>query len=190
MKSVIIVITVVGIINIFAGTCMGEGLQNGFGGIEWSASLEQVKDCEMVGVQDGIQYYLRPNQPHTLLGESVPHVLYGFYLDAFFAVFIRIENDEVYARTRGRLMDLLGTPDASLDKEGVISTFRWTDADVRIELFNDRSKQGFRLEFYYLPIANKALRQQKKLVPPRWPKIKLFPAEKGDEPEAIGILKF
>jgi hypothetical protein len=173
-----------------AGQCVASELQTGFGGIDWSTSREQIKDCEPLEAREGIQYCLRRNQPHTLMGDPVPHVLYGFFQDAFFAVFIRIENDEVYARTKERLMDLLGTPDTSLDKEGVVSTFRWTDADVRIELFNDRSRQGFSLVYYYLPLANKAFRKHKALIPSKWPKIKLFPAEKGDDPEAIGILQF
>jgi hypothetical protein len=69
------------------------GIQNGFGGISWATSLRRVADCETVGVKGDIRYCARPNQPHTLMGKPIARVTYGFYKEAFFAVFIR--SDEV-----------------------------------------------------------------------------------------------
>jgi hypothetical protein len=166
---------------------MAEDLQTGFGGIHWSTSLEQIGNCENIDRQGDIQYCIRSDQPHTLLGEPVPQVLYGFYQNAFFAVFIRIENDDAYAQTKRRMLDLLGTPETSLDKEGVVSMLRWTAGQTQIELSNDRSKQGFRLVCKYLPIAKKALSRHKTLAPSKWPAIKW---KHSDETEPIGILQF
>ncbi len=176
-----------GILSIITGICIAEDLRTGFGGIHWSTSLEQVGNCENIDRKGDIQYCIRSDQPHTLSGEPIPHVLYGFYQNAFFAVFIQIENDEAYAQTKNRLMNLLGTPETSLDKEGVVSTLRWKEGQVQIELFNDRSNQGFRLVYKYLPIAKKALSRQKTLIPSKWPVIKW---KKNDETEPIGILQF
>jgi hypothetical protein len=87
-------------------------------------------------------------------------------------------------------MQRLDTPETSLDKDGVISMLRWTQDQVYIELFNDRSQQGFRLAYYYLPIANKAFRKHKMPFPSKRSKIKLFPVKRGTESEAIRILQF
>jgi hypothetical protein len=133
---------------------------------------------------------MRSNQAHTLLGEFIPEVLYGFYREAFFSVFIRIEDDEAYVATKSRLVDRLGTPASSLDKDGMVSILRWKRDTVRVELHNDRSKEGFRLMYCYQPLADKAARKQKVLTPSKWSKIQLFPSPKGDEADNIGILKF
>lgn len=189
-KTVQFFLLVFGIILVLVQTAAGADIQTGFGGIDWATALGQVQDCEEVESREGIRYCLRRDRAHTLLGEPIPTALYGFYNDAFFAVFIKIENDDAYAITKTRLMDRLGTPETSLDKGGVTSTLRWTEGKVRVVLSNDRSKEGFRLVYYYLPVADKALRKHKVLFPSKWSTIKLFPVIKGDESEDIGILQF
>lgn len=189
-KTVQFFLLVFGIILVLVQTAAGADIQTGFGGIDWATALGQVQDCEEVESREGIRYCLRRDRVHTLLGEPIPTALYGFYNDAFFAVFIKIENDDAYAITKTRLMKRLGTPETSLDKEGVTSTLRWTEGKVRVVLSNDRSKEGFRLVYYYLPVADKVLRKHKVLFPSKWSTIKLFPAIKGDESEDIGILQF
>ncbi len=190
MKSSLLFPVIIGILSIMAGACLAEDFQSGFGGINWSTSLEQVENCQKIDDQGDIQYFIRTNQLHTLFGEPVPHVIYGFYQNAFFAVFVRIENDEAYFQTKTRLMDQLGMPQISFDKEGTVSTLRWTDGQVQIELFNDRSEQGFKLAYHYLPIVKKVFVKHKALSPPKRRGINLFPTKKGDTPEAVRILEF
>ncbi len=189
-KSVRFFLAVLGIVFVLADVGAGADIQTGFGGIDWAMSPSQVNDCKSVGEREGIQYCVRGDQVHTLLGEGVPAVLYGFYQDAFFAVFIGIENDEAYAQTKRTLVERLGIPETALDKEGVVSTLRWTDGQVQIELFNDRSERGFNLVYYYLPIAKKVFRKYKSLSPPNRLGVTLFPTKKGDKPEAVRILEF
>ena len=194
MKKIVMAICLLSITLIFipivAGSSMADDFQTGFGGIGWATALDQVRDCEDVESREGIQYCLRREQAHILLGEPVPAVLYGFYNDAFFAVFVKIEDDDAYGITKTRLMDRLGTPETSLDKEGVTSTLRWTEGKVRVVLSNDRSKEGFRLAYYYVPVADKALRKHKVLFPSKWSRVKLFASPTDDETETVRILQF
>lgn len=176
--------------SIAAGSGIADDLQTGFGGIDWTTAIDQVLDCEEVESREDIRYCLRRDQAHALLGKPAPSVLYGFYKEAFFAVFIKIEDDDVYAETKTRLMERLGTPETSMDKEGVISTLQWIEGSIRIKLTNDRSKEGFRLGYYYLPIAEKALRKHKTLFPSQWSRVKLFATPTGDAAETIRILQF
>jgi hypothetical protein len=177
-------------LSIMTGVCAAEDLQTGFGGVTWETALDQVADCEKTKDQAGLQYCIRRHHAHTLMGELAPDVLYGFYQNSFFAVFIGIENDEAYVLTKNRLIDRLGTPQTSFDKEGVASTFRWKEGHVRVELYNDRSKEGFRLVYIYLPIADKALRKHKTLNPSKQPTIKFFPQKWDEDSDSIGILEF
>ena len=175
---------------IMVGSGIADDFQTGFGGIDWTTAIDQVRDCEEVESREGIRYCLRREQAHVLLGEQVPAVLYGFYQDAFFAVFIKIEDDDAYGITKTRLMDRLGTPETSLDKEGVTSTLRWTEGKVRVVLSNDRSKEGFRLAYYHAPVADKALRKHKALFPSKWSRVKVFAIPTDDETETVRILQF
>ncbi len=185
-----ILLSAFGIVSILVEASLGADIQTGFGGIDWATSLSQVKGCEKVEERESLQYCVRSDRSHTLLGDLVPAVLYGFYQDAFFTVIIRIEDDETYSQTKGRLVERLGVPETALDREGVVSTYRWTDGSVQIELFNDTSEQGFKLAYYYLPIAKKVLRKHKSFSPPKRFGVKLFPTNKEDIPEAVRILEF
>jgi len=64
------------------GICLAGDLQAGFGGIDWSTTLDQVKDCEQIEDRGDLYYCVRRNQAHTLLGEFVPEVFYGFYRES------------------------------------------------------------------------------------------------------------
>ena len=190
MKAIRLLSTTLVFFPIMVGSGIAGDLQTGFGGIDWKTPLDQIRDCEEVESREGIQYCLRREQAHTLLGEPVPAVLYGFYNNAFFAVFVKIEEDDAYAETKTRLNDRLGIPETSLDKEGVTYTLWWTEGKVRIKLTNDRSKEGFRLVYYYQPIAEKALRKHKALFPSKWSTVKLFALPKADVTETVRILQF
>jgi hypothetical protein len=176
--------------SIIAANGRADDLQTGFGGIKWATALDQTQNFTEVENREDVRYYLRRDQAHSLLGEPTPSVLYGFYKDAFFAVFIKIEDDDAYAETKTRLIDRLGTPETSLDKEGVVSTLQWTEGSIRIKLTNDRSREGFRLRYYYLPIAEKALRKHKTLFPSKWPGVKLFASPTDGAEETVRILQY
>jgi len=185
-KLLIAILLVCGSIQI----CAAADLQWGFGGIPWSAALDQVTNCEKVESQGVIEFCKRRDLIHTLKGEIGPRVLYGFYKDAFFAVFIQIDEDEAYDQTKSRLMDLLPTPAKSFDKDGDVSVLRWTQGHIRIELSKDPSSQGFTLAYYYIPLADKALRKQRAKLPSKWPKVKVFSKDMDKDLDRVGILEF
>ena len=190
MKGMFLAVVSFGIVAIMGEAGQAMELEKGFGRTAWATPLAAVGDCEKVEERGDILYCVRRDQTHTLLGESIPAVLYGFYKEAFFSVFIRVENEEGYREIKNRLKDLLGPPESSLDKDGMVSVLRWTRDKVRVELHNDRSIQGFQLAYYYAPIADKAAQKLKAVKPGRWPKTKLIYGEQSEDQEPIRILKF
>lgn len=190
MKATLCTVVSIGIITIMTGAVQAGDLENGFGNIAWATPLEAVENCQKVEDREDIHYCLPRNQVHTLFGESIPEVLYGFYQEAFYSVFIRIEDDKAYMETKGRLIARLGTPETSLNKDGIVSTLRWTDGKARVQLYNDHSKEGFQLVFYYIPIAEKAFSKKKIPFPYRWKKINLVHGPSEEATEVIQILQF
>ena len=160
-----------------------------FGGIPWATSLERVADCETIDSRGDLHYCVRPGQPHLLMGKPIARVTYGFYKKAFFAVFIRIDDDEAYYQIKQRLIDQLGRAESEIDKDGGISTLRWTTGQVQIELINPSSETGLRLAYYYLPLADKARAERAELFPPRRSKAKLFPGSREDDSDSVRILE-
>jgi hypothetical protein len=189
-KSVLFILLVFGMFFILVEAGVAADIQTGFGGIDWGISLNQVSGCEKIEERENIQYCIRSDQSHTLLGEIIPAVLYGFYQETFFAVIIGIEDDEAYIQTKNRLVERLGVPETAFDREGIVSTHKWTDRSVQIELFNDKSEQGFKLAYYYLPIAKKVPRKHKSFSPTKRSGLTFFPTKKGNIPEAVRILEF
>jgi len=190
MKTIYLILASFGIITMMTGAVSAGEINRGFGGIDWVTPLEAVKDCEKVVERGDILYCMRRDQVHTLLGESIPDVLYGFYRESFFSVVIRVEDEEAYRITKKQLLDRLGSPESSLDKEGMVAVLRWTRDKVRVELHNDRSVQGFQVAYYYVPVADKAERTHKAVKPGRWPQTKQFNVEQNEDQEPIRILKF
>jgi len=190
VKTVIILLVATLLSVSTGGICCADDIQKGFGGLQWADPLDQVDACEGIDNRGAIQYCTRKDRIHTLMGEIGPNVIYGFYQGAFFAVFIQIEDDDIYDQTKSRLMNLLGAPGKSLNKEGDLAAFRWTQGRIRIELSNDQSNQGFRLAYYYIPLAEKVFRMSKSLYPSKWPKLERYPKETQDELDQVGILQF
>jgi hypothetical protein len=190
MKVMFLAVVSCGIVTMMSGGGPAMQLETGFGRLPWAISLESVGDCEKVEDRGVIHYCVRRDQAHTLLGDFVPEVLYGFYEDAFFSVFIRVEDEAAYQEIKAWLKDHLGSPETSLDKDGMVSVLRWSRDKVRVELHNDRSIQGFQVVYYYVPIADKAARKQHTVKPARWPKPKLFGAGGKENQEPIRILNF
>ena len=190
MKAIFFIIAGIVIFTLMTGVVWAENINSGFGGIDWATPREAVLDCEKVEERGDIRYCMRRDQAHTLLGESIPEVLYGFYKESFFSVFIRVEDEEAYRVTKKQLLDRLGSPESSLDKEGMVAVLRWTRDKVRVELHNDRSVQGFQVAYYYMPVADKAARTHKNVKPSRWPQTKQFNVEQNEDQEPIRILQF
>jgi len=190
MKMITILLSAILVVCGHLQICKAADLQWGFGGIPWSAAISQVNNCERVESRESIQFCLRRDLIHTLKGEIGPRVLYGFYKEAFFAVFIQIDDDESYGQTKSRLMDLMGTPGKSLNKEGDVSVFRWTQEQIRVELSNDPTSQGFTLAYYYIPLADKVYQKQKAFLPSKWPRLKTYPKDRQDDLDQVGIIDF
>jgi hypothetical protein len=72
-----------GFIFIMAEVASAADIRSGFGGIDWATSQDQVANCKKIRGHEDIQYCVRSDQIHTLLGKMSPGVLYGFYQDAF-----------------------------------------------------------------------------------------------------------
>ena len=156
---------------------LAQDIKAGFGGIAWTTPLEKLKNCRSIGEQGKVFYCVRPNQSHTLMGEPLERVTYGFFRRAFFAVFFRIEDEEAFYAIQQRLNEKLGIPESILDIAGNIAAIRWTDGPVRIELNPPSNGTEIKLAYYYAPLADKAMENQSMLFPQKRPKVKLRPMD-------------
>ena len=165
-----------------------ENWQDGFSGILWGTSIEELPNLVQIGSNQKVDYYVNPDVLHTIDAIDVPHVIYGFYTGRLYAVFARIDTLEVFARMRGMLQDRFGLPRIKYGPRGEPSVYRWKEGDLKIKLkINDRTGD-MKLGLYHVPLSNQvneALEEKQ-----REGSIRFLPIERGKTPERIPLLNF
>jgi len=76
------------ILLIGVGTLHAADLKDGFLGIKWRTPISELPDFVKVSEKYGVSYYGHPKKSYTIFGVENPSVIYGFYEEKFFAVFL------------------------------------------------------------------------------------------------------
>ena len=77
---------------------LAQELSEGFLGIQWKTSIDDIKGFTHLNDSGPVSYYTNPNEIHRLFEEDVAGVIYGFYKGEFFAVFIKIDSLEMFSK--------------------------------------------------------------------------------------------
>ena len=163
-------------------------LQEGFSVIKWGTDISVLKNFTKMGEKDSVSYYLNPNKLHSIINIDVPHVVYGFYNQKFFAVFAVIDKFEVYSQLKSQLMTKFGDPRITLTARHEQTIYRWKYKDIKIKLklrgINDKMK----LAFYYTPLSTKIDENRVEELHDR--SYRFLPIDKDKKWERIPLLEF
>ena len=139
---------------ILVATCLGIGLagaadlKSGFMGIQWASPAAHQRDLTRLNESKNVIYYTQPNIVHTIHEIPVPNVVYGFYEDRFFAVYINLESEEVFGEFRNYLTSQYGNPDKSFSMNSGETVYKWKEGEIKIKLKTNES-----LRITYLKIS-------------------------------------
>ena len=130
-------------------------LQEGFSGIKWGTDVSVLNNFTKIGETDNVSYYQNPNKLHSIKNIDIPHVVYGFYNEKFFAVFANIDKFEVYSQLKSQLMTKFGDPQINLTTRHKQTIYRWKHKDIKIKLKLRGIDDKMKLAFYYTPLSIK-----------------------------------
>lgn len=165
-----------------------DDLAEGFMGIRWGADPASAEGLSRLYSKDGVDYYIRPGEIHTINAVQVPKVVYGFHQGRFFAAYMEVETPEVFGEIRSTLKRRYG------DSETVFSTkdnrivHKWKRGEVKIKLKAYDEGDRMKLAFYYTPISTRV--NEENLESYHDKALELFPIRKGETPKALPLLRF
>ncbi|MBT8349677.1 MAG: hypothetical protein KJO26_00345 [Deltaproteobacteria bacterium] len=179
---------------ILAAICLAIGvadaadLEAGFMGIQWGSPAAHQEGLTQLYNRKNVVYYSQPNVVHTIHEIPVPNVVYGFYEDQFFAVYIELESEDVFGEFREYLKSQYGNPDKSFSMKTSETVYKWKQGEVKIKLKTNEENYRMKLGFYYLPLSQKVNEEQMEKTQSR--SLQFSPLKKVEHPEIMPLLRF
>ncbi len=179
---------------ILAAICLAIGvagatdLKAGFMGLQWTSPAVHQKGLTRLYERGNVIYYTQPNIVHTIHEIPVPNVVYGFYGDQFFAVYINLESEEVFGEFRNYLQSQYGNPDKRFSMKTSETVYKWKQGEIKIKLKTNEENYRMKLGFYYLPLSKKVNEEQMEKNHSR--SLQFFPIKKDEKPEIVPLLRF
>jgi hypothetical protein len=139
-------------------------LESGFMDTKWSSPAKDLKGFTRVGGSGKIAYYVNPQRTYTFFGTEVPDdVVYGFYEDKFFAVYVNIDGIDVFSQIKSYIQHKYGVPrKTTRETRGDLTTYVWKLNQTQIKFKHHETSGKMKMSFYYLPIANQVNAEMKK----------------------------
>jgi hypothetical protein len=135
------------------GSLYAADLKNGFFDIQWKTDLSQVDGFKKVGENLNVSYFINPKRVFTINDIKIPDVVYGSHADQFFAVYINIDNIEVFAQVKRHMNRNYGVPRISKRMPADQTTFQWKHEKTKIKLKTYETRSNMKLAFYYTPLS-------------------------------------
>ena len=138
-----------------SGSPYAADLKDGFFDIEWKTNLSQVSGFRKVGENLNVIYYMDPKRVFTIDDIRIPDVVYGSHANQFFAVYVNIDNIEVFAQIRRHLNRNYGVPRITKTMPAEQTTYQWKHEKTKIKLKTYENKNNMKKAFYYTPLSRK-----------------------------------
>ncbi len=150
---------------ISAGILHGTDLQEGFLGTNWGADISDLTGLSKLSQKGDVSYYRNPQKSYTVFGIDTANVIFGFFKDKFFAVYIAVDSIEVFDRTKNHLTQKFGSPLTILKTKNQQTIFSWKQTNTRIKLKLYEKDGKIKLAFYNTPLARKVNQAQREIFP-------------------------
>ena len=170
------------------GVAGAADLEAGFMGIQWTSYAANQEGFTRLYEKENVTYYTQPNIVHTIHEIPVPNVVYGFYENQFFAVYINLESEEVFGEFRNYLKSQYGTPAMSFSTKTNETVYKWKIGKIRIKLKTNEINHRMKLAFYYLPLSKKLNEERMEQFHSK--SLQFFPIKKDEKPERMPLLRF
>ena len=163
-------------------------LEDGFMGIQWESPVARQEGLSRLYEKQNVVYYTQPHIVHTINDIPVSNVVYGFYDDKFFAVYIRLESEEVFGEFRKYFKSKYGLPDTTVSSKTRETVYKWKHGDIKIKLKTKEENYRMKLAFYYTPLSKKVNEEQLEKFHKK--SLQVLPIKKNERPEMMPLLRF
>ena len=173
---------------LFLGTIsVAAELQDGFMRYKWGENISQYEGLTKLYTKGDVTYYSNPGESYTLDDISINDVIFGFYKESLFAVYVGIDTLEIYDRIKQHMKLKYGLPDTKTAARDHL-TLKWKYQDVAIKLKIDEIKGKMKLAFYYGLLSRDLKKNQLNEIDNT--SFRFFPIDKNKKPEKFPFLQF
>lgn len=178
-----IMILLVLIIGLWAQPGKAQDLKDGFFDIPWGKYISELKGFQPLDKETEVSYYVKPDRGYQIENIQVTNVVYGFYADRFFAVYIAVDGIDVFGQLKKYISQKYGRPEINMESNPQQTIYTWKHERVKIKMKHREEEGRMKLNFYYTPLTGKANRAQADAFeePPR----RLFPLSDRKQQEAV-----
>lgn len=176
---------------LMVGSAFGVDLKNGFLGKRWGADVSELPGLFKVRENGNIAFYVEPGQAHVINNTPVSQVVYGFYEDRLFAVYVRIDSDEQFNDVKNYMALKYGDPSTTFSMKSGQKTYRWKYQKIKMKLKYSEKKDEMKLALYYTPLSNMVNEERQERFYDR--SLRFFPIDRDRKPEtlpSIPLLQF
>ena len=186
MNKIITILTI-SLALLWGNNAYATDIQNGLLSYKWGDNPSQHSGLSKLGTKNDVSYYSKPGETYTVGKTSIDKVIYGFYKDQLFGVYLNLNSIEIHNKLLDHLKSQYGLPTyKSTDTNWGI--YKWKQQDVTIKLKMNTTAGTMKLAFYYRPLSNQ-------LNPQQWEDLdtsgfNFVPIEKDKKPEKFVLFTF
>ena len=143
------------IILLFISSAAAEEPMDGMHGMRWGSPVDQHTHLTPVREAAPVTYYINSNMNYMVSNQPVPEVIYGFYEERFFAVYIKLRSPDQFFNLTRHFTSKYGNPKEDHIAHIKQTVYRWKESDIKIKLKMTESTGNIKLAIYYAPLASK-----------------------------------
>ncbi len=187
MRNALCIVCIVGLTFLFSSHAYSSEIENGFLMHSWGDSSTKYSGLKILAEKEDISYYSKPGENYTIGNVTIDKVIYGFYKDQLFGVYLNIDSIEVYDKLLHHMKSIYGLPATKLTADN-LSVLKWKQNDVTVKLKLDEPAQKMKLSFYYKPLSQQLNAKD-------WEELdtssfRFVPIEKDKKPEKFVLFEF
>lgn len=173
---------------LFFGTfSLAAELQDGFMEYKWGGSINHYDELTKLYNKGDVTYYSNPGESYILDDISINDVIFGFYKEKLFAVYIGIDTLELYDKISQHMHLKYGLPDTKTVGSAQM-TLKWKSQDITIKLKINEMRGKMKLAFYHGPLSRELKKGQLDEI--NETSFRFFPIDKDKKPKMIPFLEF
>ncbi len=162
-------------------------IQQGFLQYKWGDSASKYTGLSKLADKGEVTYYSKPGEVYTIGDVVVEEVIYGFYQDQLFGVYLNIYSIDIYDKLLVHMKSKYGLPASKTTVDNRLVS-KWKQQDVTIKLKMNKPGKEMKLAFYYQPFS-------RKLNTIQWEELdttsfRFVPIEKDKRPERFVLFEF
>jgi hypothetical protein len=129
-----------------------------FRGMRWSINVVDLSGMRLIAAEGDMKFYEKQNDNLTIGNAKASKIVYGFYKDCFYSLFIYYDDIINFSRLKDIYVEKYGE---AFHPNEYINRFSWSGSNLDILLTYDDILKNGRIVYFYRPIMDRIEHDEK-----------------------------